>query len=86
MIAFFIGHLRKSGGQNINLIHYYCMNFLETLHIFIYYSYELSQGNSEFFNFSVKSYFIDCYHFSSLFYAILTQEVTIKAQQPLLLL
>ena len=31
-----------------------------------------------------KSYCINYYHFSSLFHAILTQEVTIKAQQPLL--
>ena len=35
-------------------------------------------GHSEFFNCLIKSYFIDYYHFSSLFDAILTQEVTIK--------
>ena len=50
------------------------MNFPETFYI----PYELRQGNSEFFNFLTKSYFINYYHFSSLFYAILTQEVTIE--------
>ena len=35
-------------------------------------------------NFAIKSYCINYYHFSPLFYAILTQEVTIKVQQPLL--
>ena len=66
--------------------HYYWINFLETLHTFIYYPYELRQGNSEFLNVLIKSYHISYYHFSSLHYAILTQEVTIKVQQPLLLL
>ena len=46
--------------------------FLETLHTFIYYPYELRQGNLEFLNVLIKSYIINYYHFSSLFYAILT--------------
>ena len=71
-----IGRLRKSGGQKINLISLLLNKFLETLHTFFYYPYELRQGNSEVFDFSIKSY---CYHFSCLFYAIFTQEVTIKA-------
>ena len=60
--------------------------FFETLHPFIYCPYEVTQGNSEFFDFSIKSYFINYYHFSPLFYDILTQEVTMKVQQPLLIL
>ena len=68
------------------LFHYYCINVLETLHTFIFYPYKLRQGNSEFFNVLIKSYIINNYHFSSLVYAILIQEVIIKVQQPLLLL
>ena len=56
------------------------------MHTFIYYPYELMQGNSEFLNVLIKSYIINYYQFSSLFYVILTQKVTIKVQQPLLFL
>ena len=49
------------------------MNFLETLHTFIYYPYELRQGNSEFFDFPIKSYFINYYHF---FFYILCHSYT----------
>ena len=36
------------------------------MHTFIHCPYELRQENSEFFDFSMKSYFINYYHFSPI--------------------
>ena len=44
-----IGRLRKKGGKNIDLTSLLQDKFFETLHTFIYYPYQLRQGNSEFF-------------------------------------